>query len=1058
MQSPLRAGPRRATPPSLVITALCVALLVGCGTKKRQAGVVEAPPTDPAVLELLDELGDGALISAVIRPGQIPAIGEALAPLLGQLGREGAEVQALLGSPDGWMKLALAGEASGWDPSAPFGLALFQPATDGPPGSASAQMPMDELLGAGDAQGLLARIGPGFRHRALIPATDPAALAQVIRARATALGAKARGETLQLDGMVSLALFPEDGRLRIEAASHGAPPQDWAITGGPSPRTPAVSAFANRDNPAASVLVRPWLLRPVYTQYGGFQVVQAMAFGSPEYRAMLAARGWSILLLGEGLMSDAGAEFDDWAASLHVVPGGLEVRSVASLTPAGAKALERGGQRAPLKLKVDAPVQFALGTDLRAAVEAAAEPMAFTRARRMRDVARALSECGPGCSFHAASRQPLGTLKGLSRFLTAEASFAGGEIRAAQIVLTAFGPRGPEGAAAWQVPKGADLSSVRAAIADLPRQSGFAIEMFVEPMADDHQAVMIGVNIDPRTVFEAAPDPEAGFGRFSAKSAVAQGPIPKEVQRILDQVQQLEARSVVGRRALAGVVRVGIGGSIEPPKVPTPMNSRWDSPIGHAADSAGAKCLARVATGLSQAFDALSSASPEMRGRLFDAALAELQADFECAEAEAALAPSVKAIRRTAVLTMLAMEDDPFDPQAVVRRLEPLCAAGDDFACAEKTRRAALPTVSLTEAKGPLCPDWRPASSGPALIVTAKEARLDGQPLADDAAWDTALMQAGLSGDSIRIGVAPGVRFEALAPIIARLGAKRAKSSFVIETPEGLRGLSLAIPWREAPAERARPTQPADDVPGRSPDRFRELLGGGALGQIAAADPEPGPQLAIGALDLRLSNVGAPIDAPTEAERIRALRALYPVATLYLAPDPSTPWSRVVEVAAAACGDLMLGSSPTRGAGGPPPETVGGVLGLGAAGDHRAFEALNEAGLRELAEQRGVLGALNAEPSAPLTKELIRRVMRRHQARFRYCYEKQLARNPELGGSLEARIVIQPDGSIGSAQITEDTLGDGKVKTCVLRALKRIKFPAAPSETTVTWPLKFAAN
>jgi Ca-activated chloride channel family protein len=77
-----------------------------------------------------------------------------------------------------------------------------------------------------------------------------------------------------------------------------------------------------------------------------------------------------------------------------------------------------------------------------------------------------------------------------------------------------------------------------------------------------------------------------------------------------------------------------------------------------------------------------------------------------------------------------------------------------------------------------------------------------------------------------------------------------------------------------------------------------------------------------------------------------------------------------------------------------------------------------------------------------LDKNIIRRVIRRRQRGLRYCYEKGLTRNPNLGGKLEVTWTIDSKGRVTAVELGESMLKDAKVEGCIVRQIKRWRFPA----------------
>jgi hypothetical protein len=90
-----------------------------------------------------------------------------------------------------------------------------------------------------------------------------------------------------------------------------------------------------------------------------------------------------------------------------------------------------------------------------------------------------------------------------------------------------------------------------------------------------------------------------------------------------------------------------------------------------------------------------------------------------------------------------------------------------------------------------------------------------------------------------------------------------------------------------------------------------------------------------------------------------------------------------------------------------------------------------------------------------LSREEIQRVMVRMMSQMRYCYEKELNRDPNLEGKLQLQWVIQQNGDAAHAHV-----GNGlgaAVADCVGRIVQRLKFPnpRGAGVVHVSYPLVF---
>ncbi len=83
----------------------------------------------------------------------------------------------------------------------------------------------------------------------------------------------------------------------------------------------------------------------------------------------------------------------------------------------------------------------------------------------------------------------------------------------------------------------------------------------------------------------------------------------------------------------------------------------------------------------------------------------------------------------------------------------------------------------------------------------------------------------------------------------------------------------------------------------------------------------------------------------------------------------------------------------------------------------------------------------NFEVRGSLSQEVIRRYVQRHSNQVRYCYEQQLAQNPDLRGRVIIRFVISPSGAVTTSAVAGSTLGNPAAEQCVARAVQRIAFP-----------------
>ncbi|PID38587.1 MAG: hypothetical protein CSB49_04800 [Proteobacteria bacterium] len=91
-----------------------------------------------------------------------------------------------------------------------------------------------------------------------------------------------------------------------------------------------------------------------------------------------------------------------------------------------------------------------------------------------------------------------------------------------------------------------------------------------------------------------------------------------------------------------------------------------------------------------------------------------------------------------------------------------------------------------------------------------------------------------------------------------------------------------------------------------------------------------------------------------------------------------------------------------------------------------------------------------------LSRAAIQKVVSRHMHKVQACYERQLLTNPGLSGKVVFDWVISPSGSVGSARQTSSSLRSAAVSTCILREIRRWRFPKpVGGSVNVRYPFVF---
>ncbi len=97
--------------------------------------------------------------------------------------------------------------------------------------------------------------------------------------------------------------------------------------------------------------------------------------------------------------------------------------------------------------------------------------------------------------------------------------------------------------------------------------------------------------------------------------------------------------------------------------------------------------------------------------------------------------------------------------------------------------------------------------------------------------------------------------------------------------------------------------------------------------------------------------------------------------------------------------------------------------------------------------------------SGRLPPEVIQRIVRQNFGRFRLCYERGLANNPNLQGRVAVRFVIGRDGEVSNVGNGGSDMPDGGVVSCVVGAFQGLRFPQPEGGiVTVTYPILFSPS
>ncbi|MCK6522918.1 AgmX/PglI C-terminal domain-containing protein [Myxococcota bacterium] len=170
-------------------------------------------------------------------------------------------------------------------------------------------------------------------------------------------------------------------------------------------------------------------------------------------------------------------------------------------------------------------------------------------------------------------------------------------------------------------------------------------------------------------------------------------------------------------------------------------------------------------------------------------------------------------------------------------------------------------------------------------------------------------------------------------------------------------------------------------------------------------------------------------------------------------------WSEAgLESGSGLPGALSAGISGLSGPKGAQRGTGLGDRGKDFGGGGRAFDGdgVNTSGLCDGGDcRRGqdasfgekVEGSMVPDPTevmfigVPMDRALIDRVIKQNMNRLRYCYQRELTKDPTLGGKVVVKFSIDKSGGVSSAAIKSSSLNNSAVESCMTKSFMSFKFP-----------------
>ncbi len=106
---------------------------------------------------------------------------------------------------------------------------------------------------------------------------------------------------------------------------------------------------------------------------------------------------------------------------------------------------------------------------------------------------------------------------------------------------------------------------------------------------------------------------------------------------------------------------------------------------------------------------------------------------------------------------------------------------------------------------------------------------------------------------------------------------------------------------------------------------------------------------------------------------------------------------------------------------------------------------------------RGLRAA--ARVTGTLSRSEVLKVIGRHTRAIQRCYEKELMSKPGLSGKITFAWSITPTGRVSGARQRTSTMGSSKVSNCILKVIRRMKFPKPKGgSVTIVYPFIFRSS
>ena len=155
-----------------------------------------------------------------------------------------------------------------------------------------------------------------------------------------------------------------------------------------------------------------------------------------------------------------------------------------------------------------------------------------------------------------------------------------------------------------------------------------------------------------------------------------------------------------------------------------------------------------------------------------------------------------------------------------------------------------------------------------------------------------------------------------------------------------------------------------------------------------------------------------------------------------------------------------VGGLGTRGTGPGGGGNALGIGGLGTKGSGHGRGGYGDVDLGGRGKDETVFVPGRTTVVGGLSRDVINRVIQKHYNEIKYCYEKELTKDPSLYGKVAVLFLIDGTGGVGEALVQQSTMSSEAVESCMLNRVRRWVFPAPQGGGTVqvTYPYVFKSS